>query len=73
MVVVNPAMWMEERIKDWAGNVLDEQRRKENVQNIQATAIKTKMMTYRTWKFWTRTMGVYAGYKVSCCHFPGVS
>lgn len=67
---------VDERVKEFAGVVVDEKKRAAHISAMQELGFKTHKKMDRTVQFWTRTIAIYASYKVclilfhrlhSCC------
>lgn len=55
---------MDERVKQFAGNIFDEKKRSAHISAIHEFGIKAHRKMDRTVQFWTRTIAIYASYKV---------
>lgn len=55
---------LDERVKQFATVVLDEKKRTAHIGAMHALGIKTHKKMDRTVQFWTRTISIYASYKV---------
>lgn len=55
---------MDERVKQFARVLLDEKKRSAQIGAVHDLRMRTHKKMDRTIQFWTRTIGVYASYKV---------
>lgn len=56
---------MDERVKQFAGNIFDEKKRSAHISAIHEFGIKAHRKMDRTVQFWTRTIAIYASYKAT--------
>ncbi|KAG0589957.1 hypothetical protein KC19_1G059800 [Ceratodon purpureus] len=56
---------MDERVKEFAGVMLDEKKRTAHISAMQELGFKAHKKMDRTVQFWTRTIAIYASYKAT--------
>lgn len=60
---------MDKRVKQFAGMLLDEHKRTAHMSHMHEVSMKNHQKMDRTIQFWTRTIAIYASYKVNLFHF----
>jgi hypothetical protein len=55
---------MDKRVKQFAGMLLDENKRTAHMSHMHEVSMKNHQKMDRTIQFWTRTIAIYASYKV---------
>jgi hypothetical protein len=63
---------MDERVKEFASVMLDEKKRTAHISAMHELGLKTHQKMDRTVQFWTRTIGIYASYKVRNLSAPSL-